>query len=85
MVLKGVFTIGTIVAFSAYLGQFYGTLQSLSNAPISFATSLVSFERVFEVIDLPLDIAETTDALVLDDVQGRFDFENVSFRFDTEK
>ncbi len=85
MVLKGVFTIGTIVAFSAYLGQFYGTLQSLSNAPISFATSLVSFERVFEVIDLPLDIAETTDALVLDDVQGRIEFENVSFRYDTEK
>lgn len=85
MVLKGVFTIGTIVAFSAYLGQFYSTLQSLSNAPISFATSLVSFERVFEVIDLPLDIAEKPDALVLDNVQGRIEFENVSFRYDTEK
>ncbi len=85
MVLKGVFTIGTIVAFSAYLGQFYSTLQSLSNAPISFATSLVSFERVFEVIDLPLDIAEKTDALVLDNVQGRIEFENVAFRYDTEK
>ncbi|KAB2867367.1 MAG: ABC transporter ATP-binding protein, partial [Anaerolineae bacterium] len=85
MVLKGVFTIGTIVAFSAYLGQFYSTLQSLSNAPISFATSLVSFERVFEVIDLPLDIAEKPDALVLDNVQGRIEFENVSFQYDTEK
>lgn len=84
MVLKGVFTIGTIVAFTAYLGQFYSTLQSLSNAPISFATSLVSFERVFEVIDLPLDIAEKPDALVLDNVQGRIEFDHVSFRYDAE-
>ena len=50
------FTIGTIVAFGAYLGSLYGSLSALTNAPVDFATSMVSFERVFEVIDLPLEI-----------------------------
>ena len=53
--IRGAFTIGTIVAFGSYLGTLYGALQSLSNAPVEFATSMASFERVFEVIDLPVD------------------------------
>ena len=80
-VLKGVFTIGTIVAFSAYLTQLYGLLHSLSSAPVEIATSLVSFERVFEVLDLPLDIQEKPDAHVLTDVQGEVEFDHVSFAY----
>jgi ATP-binding cassette subfamily B protein len=80
-VLKGVFTIGTIVAFSAYLTQLYGLLHSLSSAPVEIATSLVSFERVFEVLDLPLDIQEKADAHVLADVQGEVEFDDVSFAY----
>ncbi|MBN2303220.1 MAG: ABC transporter ATP-binding protein, partial [Anaerolineae bacterium] len=79
LVLSGTFTIGTIVAFSAYLSQLYGVLQQLTNAPVDFATSMVSFERVFEVIDLPLDIPEQPDACALDHVQGALAFENVTF------
>lgn len=65
LVLSGVFTIGTIVAFSSYLGQIYGPLEYLSHAPMEFATSAVSFERVFEIIDLPLEIDDKPDAVVL--------------------
>lgn len=83
LVLKGVFTIGTIVAFSTYLTRFYSTLQSLSDAPVSFATSLVSFERVFEVIDLPLDIVEKEDAIDLQTVRGEIEFQNVMFDYDS--
>ncbi|MBU1748469.1 MAG: ABC transporter ATP-binding protein, partial [Chloroflexi bacterium] len=50
LVIQQVFTIGTIIAFGSYLGNLYGALQSLTNAPVDFATSMVSFERVFEVI-----------------------------------
>ncbi len=82
LVLDGVFTIGTIVAFSAYLGQLYGPLQSLTNAPVMFARSMVSFERVFEVIDLPLDIVEKPDALVLKDSRGELTFDHVGFKYD---
>ena len=47
-VITGAFTIGTIVAFGSYLDQLYGALQGLTGAPVSFSTSMVSFERVFE-------------------------------------
>ena len=86
-VIKGTFTIGTIVAFGAYLGQLYGSLQGLASAPVDFSTSMVSFERVFEVIDLPKDIEEKVDATVLDNVRGDLEFENVTFNYsiDTSK
>jgi ATP-binding cassette subfamily B protein len=86
-VIKGTFTIGTIVAFGAYLGQLYGSLQGLASAPVDFSTSMVSFERVFEVIDLPKDIEEKDDAIVLDNVHGDLEFENVTFNYsiDTSK
>lgn len=82
LVLRGVFSIGTIVAFTAYLSQLYTALQALTNAPVDFATSMVSFERVFEVIDLPLDITAPPDAVRLESPQGRVTFENVTFRYD---
>jgi ATP-binding cassette, subfamily B, bacterial len=80
-VIQGAFTIGTIVAFGAYLGQLYGTLQGLAGAPVEFSTSMVSFERVFEVIDLPQDIIEQPDATILSDVHGELVFENVTFNY----
>ena len=55
-VISGAFTVGTIVAFGAYLTSLYSSLSGLANAPVEFATSVVSFERVFEDIDPPLDI-----------------------------
>ncbi|HZU85919.1 MAG TPA: ABC transporter ATP-binding protein, partial [Anaerolineaceae bacterium] len=82
-VIQHAFTIGTIVAFGAYLGSLYGALQGLSNAPVEFATSMVSFERVFEVIDLPVDIPEKPDALILQDIRGEIEFDNVSFQYES--
>jgi ATP-binding cassette subfamily B protein len=81
-VILGTFTVGTIVAFGSYLASLYGALQSLANAPLDFSTSLVSFERVFEVLDLPVDIAEKADAFPLNKVQGGIVFENVSFKYE---
>jgi ATP-binding cassette subfamily B protein len=84
-VIQGAFTVGTIVAFGSYLGQLYGALQGLASAPVDFSTSMVSFERVFEVIDLPLDIAEKKEALVLNEVRGDLEFENVSFNYSLDE
>lgn len=80
-VIAGTFTVGTIVAFGSYLGQLYGTLQGLAGAPVEFSTSMVSFERVFEVIDLPQDIVEKENATLLRDVRGELEFDNVSFDY----
>ncbi len=81
LVLNNTFTIGTIVAFGTYLTQLYGPLQALTNAPVDFATSIVSFERVFEVIDLPLEIVEKPNAKNLTHVKGQVVFENVTFNY----
>jgi ATP-binding cassette subfamily B protein len=82
MVLAGTFTVGTIVAFGAYLSQLYGPLQSLTNAPVAFAQSMVSFERVFEVLDLPVEVQEAPDAIDLGTADGHIEFRDVSFDYD---
>jgi ATP-binding cassette subfamily B protein len=79
--ISGVFTVGTIVAFSAYLGSLYGSMQGLTNAPVDFSSSMVSFERVFEVIDLPTEIAEKANSIELTDVKGEIVFDNVTFTY----
>jgi len=80
-VIMDVFTVGTIVAFGSYVSQLYGALQGLASAPVDFSTSMVSFERVFEVIDLPMDIAEKENAMKLDNVQGELEFDNITFNY----
>ena len=84
LVIEGAFTVGTIVAFGAYLTQLYGPLQALTTAPVAFAQSMVSFERVFEVLDLPLEIAEKPGALALAQVRGELAFEDVSFAYSAD-
>ncbi|MBX3053076.1 MAG: ABC transporter ATP-binding protein [Caldilineaceae bacterium] len=80
-VLEDVITVGTIVAFAAYLGRLYGPLSSLANVPVEFARALVSFERVFEYLDIPVEIADKPDAVELQAVRGDIRFEDVSFRY----
>jgi ATP-binding cassette subfamily B protein len=84
-VIQGAFTVGTIVAFGAYLGQLYGALQGLASAPVDFSTSMVSFERVFEVLDLPHDISEAPDAISPREVRGDLVFEGVTFRYSVDE
>jgi ATP-binding cassette, subfamily B, bacterial len=82
-VITDVFTVGTIVAFGSYLGQLYGALQGLAGAPVEFSTSMVSFERVFEVIDLPQDVIEKDPSTTLrvEDIKGELEFDNVTFNY----
>jgi len=86
-VIQGTFTIGTIVAFGSYLGQLYGALQGLASAPVDFSTSMVSFERVFEVIDLSQDIPEKDPSTTLkaDEVKGNLEFDNVTFNYSVDE
>jgi ATP-binding cassette subfamily B protein len=79
LVIEKVFTVGTIVAFGAYLTSLYSALQGLANAPVEFATSVVSFERFFEVIDLPAEIEDQPGATALKDARGELVFEDVTF------
>ena len=85
LVIEGALTIGTIVAFGSYLTSLYTALQQLANAPVEFATSVVSFERVFEVIDLPADIEEKQEAYKLEKIKGDLVFDDVTFVYEIDE
>jgi len=84
LVLREAITVGTIVAFAAYLTRLYGPISSLANVQVEFAQSMVSFERVFEYLDLPVEIEDQAGAVQLERVDGRVRFEDVSFSYMTE-
>jgi ATP-binding cassette, subfamily B, bacterial len=73
--------VGTVVALTAYLTRLYGPLTALSNVNVSIMTALVSFERVFEVLDLPPMIDDAPDALELPKGANTIEFDHVSFRY----
>ncbi len=85
LVIQGAFTVGTIIAFAAYLQQLYMPISSLINSRIDLATSLVSFERVFEMLDLPVEIQNKQSAMELVHVRGDIRFDNVSFTYVDDK
>jgi ATP-binding cassette, subfamily B, bacterial len=72
--------VGTVVALALYVTQLYGPLAQLSNARVDLMTALVSFERVFEVLDLPLSITERDDAQPLEQPRGHVRMTDVWFR-----
>lgn len=80
-VLTGSISPGSIVAFVAYIFSLYGPISALSNIQVEFATSMVSFERVFEFLDIPIEIQDKPDAIELAKVKGHIRFENVSFSY----
>ena len=81
LVLRGDISTGTIVAFAAYLFRLYGPISALTNVHIDFATSLVSFERVFEYLDKPVEIQDQPAARTLNTVAGAVRFEQVWFTY----
>ena len=85
MVIEGHISLGTVVMFSTLLAQLYAPLTALSNTRVEFATSLVSFERVFQVLDIPLDLPESPDAQELTDVVGEVEFDGVWFQYPSER
>jgi ATP-binding cassette, subfamily B, bacterial len=81
LVIRGEIEIGVVIMFSVLLGQLYGPLSAMTNSRVELATSLVSFERVFEVLDLDIDVPPPERPKTLDPARGRVEFRNVSFRY----
>jgi ATP-binding cassette subfamily B protein len=82
MTITGVLSVGTIVAFVAYLARLYGPISALTNVQVEFASSMVSFERVFEYLDMPVEIQNRPGALEIQNPRGKIKFENVTFSYD---
>lgn len=81
LVINGSLTVGTLLALATLLLRLLGPLQGLSNVRIDVMTALVSFERVFEVLDLPTLVKERPDARALPADAARVEFDDVSFTY----
>ncbi len=80
-VLHGALAVGTVVALTAYLGRLYGPLTQLSNLNIDYMSAMVSFERLFEVLDLEPMIKESPDAVAIPEGPARLEFRDVNFSY----
>jgi len=81
LVIDGTLTVGTLLALATLLVRLLGPLQGLSNVRIDVMTALVSFERVFEVLDLPSLIKERQDAIALPPAASSLEFDRVAFGY----
>ena len=83
LAVNGRFKVGTVVALAALLTRLYGPLTALSNVNVDVMTALVSFDRVFEVLDLPPLIAEQPDAVAIARGRVAVEFDHVDFSYPT--
>ncbi|MEU8221676.1 ABC transporter ATP-binding protein [Kribbella sp. NPDC048915] len=83
LAVRETLTIGTLLALVALLGRLYGPLTALSNVRVDVMTALVSFERVFEVLDLEPMIKDAPEARDLPRDAASVEFEHVSFSYPT--
>jgi ATP-binding cassette subfamily B protein len=83
LVIDGRFPIGTVIALAALLTRLYGPLTALSNVNVDVMTALVSFDRVFEVLDLAPLIAERPDAVAIARGPVAVEFDHVDFSYPT--
>jgi ATP-binding cassette subfamily B protein len=81
LAINGGVTVGTLLAITALLARLYGPLTALSNVRIDVMTSLVSFERVFEVLDLEPMVKNRDGAKILVTKEPRIEFDNVDFSY----
>jgi len=81
LAIGGTLGVGTVVALTAYLSRLYGPITSLSNLQVDIMTTLVSFERVLEVLDLEPTVADGPDARPLGRAAASVEFDRVAFRY----
>jgi ATP-binding cassette subfamily B protein len=83
LVVEGNISSGTLVALAALVTRVYAPLTGLTNARVDLMTAMVSFERVFEVLDAPEGITDRPGAVDLVDPKGLIEFDDVTFRYPT--
>jgi ATP-binding cassette, subfamily B, multidrug efflux pump len=85
LAIQGQVTVGTVVAFLTYVQNLFRPLQLLSNAYTQAQASLAASERIFELIDTPIDLRDKTDAETMPPLNGHVVFDTVSFAYDPQK
>jgi ATP-binding cassette subfamily B protein len=82
-VVAGTLTLGTLLAMVALLGRLYTPMAALANVRVDVMTALVSFDRVFEVLDLQPMVADAPDAVELNRGSAKVELRDVQFRYPT--
>ena len=85
MILRGTLSVGTMIAFYAYLGSLYLPLQRFSELSVVVSNSLAAIERIFEFFDIRPEVAEARDARPLQGAAGRVSFLDVSFSYPSRR
>lgn len=85
LAIDGELSIGVVVAFSLLLPHLYAPLVALTNSPVAFVQSMLSFERVFEVLDLPRELVDRPGATPLERVEGKLTFCDVTLSYGEDR
>lgn len=83
-VINGSLSVGTMVAFIAYIERLYSPLRRLVNASTSLTQSFASMDRVFELMEEPYEVTDKKDARALPAIQGEIEFDHVDFAYEKE-
>ncbi|PWK15953.1 ATP-binding cassette subfamily B protein [Tumebacillus permanentifrigoris] len=85
LVIDQSITLGTVIAFTAFLNRLYGPVASLANIQVNVLGSVALFDRLFEYLDMPVEIQDKPTAPALQTVSGRIEFADVSFWYQKER
>jgi len=85
LVIDQSITLGTVIAFTAYLTRLFGPFAALANIQVNIMGSVALFERLFEYLDMEIEIQEKENPIVLQQVQGRIELQHVTFRYQEER
>lgn len=83
-VINGQLSVGTMVAFIAYIERLYGPLRRLVSSSTTLTQSIASMDRMFELIDEPYEVEDKENALTLSKATGEVRFENVAFQYEAD-
>ncbi|MFJ7649921.1 ABC transporter ATP-binding protein [Lysinibacillus sp. NPDC097279] len=83
-VINGSLSVGTMVAFIAYIERLYGPLRRLVSSSTTLTQSIASMDRMFELIDEPYEVKNKKNALALSPATGEVRFENVAFQYEVD-
>lgn len=83
-VINGPLSIGTMVAFIAYIERLYGPLRRLVSSSTTLTQSIASMDRMFELMDEPYEVKNKTDAVELKRVNGEVHFDSVNFQYEAD-
>ena len=83
-VINNDLSVGTMVAFIAYIDRVYNPLRRLVNASTSLTQSFASMDRVFDLMEQEYDITNKPDAIELPPIDGKIEFDNVSFMYEED-